>query len=63
MIAYIPDPSPKILFTKGLYHIAVNRPNDAITAMNLFKLNVVSCRNADCVAMSVMSNINIIAPH
>ncbi|KAG7530139.1 Transposase MuDR plant [Arabidopsis thaliana x Arabidopsis arenosa] len=62
MLGDIPDPSPKILFTKGLYLVSVNRPMDAITAMNQFKHEVVSSRNADRVATLVMTDIKKIAP-
>ncbi|CAE6075136.1 unnamed protein product [Arabidopsis arenosa] len=62
MLADIPDPSPKILFTKGLYLVSVNRPLDAMTAMNQFKHEVVSSRNANRVATLVMSDIKKIAP-
>ncbi|KAG7547796.1 hypothetical protein ISN44_As12g030070 [Arabidopsis suecica] len=62
MLGDIPDPSPKILFTKGLYLVSVNRPMDAINAMNQFKHEVVSSRNADRVATLVMTDIKKIAP-
>ncbi|KAG7548439.1 Zinc finger SWIM-type [Arabidopsis suecica] len=62
MLGDIPDPSPKILFTKGLYLVSVNRPMDAITAMNQFKHEVVSSRKADRVATLVMTDIKKIAP-